>query len=110
MQALRGALDRRDAAALRITAHAVKGAVDSCGASGAFDAAMLLERIGAAGDLTGAAPAALAVLDRRIERARAELVAYLGRDAVARARASSTRQGGIGPALLGTEQAGSGRA
>ena len=34
---------------LQRLAHAVKGAVDSCGASAAFDAAMLLERIGSAG-------------------------------------------------------------
>jgi len=102
MQALRGAVDRRDAPALRITAHAVKGAVDSCGASGAFDAAMLLERIGAEGNLA-AAPAALAVLDRRIERARAELGAYLARD-------SASTDVGAGAGMLGGEQAGSGRA
>jgi CheY-like chemotaxis protein len=98
MQTLRAALERRDAASLRLTAHAVKGAVDSCGASSAFDAAMLLERIAATGDL-GGAPVALAVLERRIERARAELVAYLSRDAGA-ARA----------AVAGGEQKGSGRA
>ena len=102
MQALRGALERRDAAALRITAHAVKGAVDSCGASGAFDAAMLLERIGAEGNLAGA-PAALAVLERRIELARAELGAYLSRNAASGGAVA-------GGAMLGAEQAGSGRA
>jgi CheY-like chemotaxis protein len=104
MQTLRGALERRDAPALRITAHAVKGAVDSCGASGAFDAAMLLERIGAEGNLA-AAPAALAVLERRIERARADLGAYLSRNA-----ASEGVVAGAGGAMLGSEQAGSGRA
>jgi CheY-like chemotaxis protein len=104
MQSLRGALERRDAASLRITAHAVKGAVDSCGASGAFDAAMLLERIGAEGNLA-AGPAALAVLERRIERARAELGAYLARDA-----ASAGVGAGADGAMLGGEQAGSGRA
>ncbi len=98
MQTLRVALERRDAPSLRLTAHTVKGAVDSCGASRAFDAAMLLERIAATGDL-GGAPVALAVLDRRIERARAELAAYLSRDAGA-ARA----------AVEGVEQMGSGRA
>jgi two-component system sensor histidine kinase/response regulator len=81
MQALRDAVGRRDAAELRRVAHAVKGAVDSCGASGAFDAAMLLERAGASNDLSGA-PAALAALERRIESACAELVAYLARDGV----------------------------
>ncbi len=104
MQALRGALERRDAAALRATAHAVKGAVDSCGASGAFDAAMLLERIGAEGNLAGA-PAALAVLERRIERARAELAAYLARDARPR-RCGDAADGGA--AMLGGDPAGAG--
>ena len=102
MQALRGALERRDAAALRITAHAVKGAVDSCGASGAFDAAMLLERIGAEGNLA-CAPAALAVLERRIERARVELGAYLARDA--RAWRRGGRRGDAGR-RAGGERAG----
>ena len=104
MQALRGALDRRDAAALRITAHAIKGAVDSCGASGAFDAAMLLERIGAEGNLA-AAPAAMVVLERRIERALVELSAYLGRGG-----AGVVAAGGSGSAMLGGEHAGSERA
>ena len=107
MQTLRGALDRRDAPALRATAHAVKGAVDSCGASSAFDAAMLLERIGADGNLAGA-PAALAVLERRIERARADLTVYVARDAGGAAAPSATATGSAS-ALLGGESAGSGR-
>ena len=107
MQTLRGALDRRDAPALRATAHAVKGAVDSCGASSAFDAAMLLERIGADGNLAGA-PAALAVLERRIERARADLTAYVARDAGGAAAPSATATGSAS-ALLGGESAGIGR-
>jgi two-component system sensor histidine kinase/response regulator len=100
MQALRAAVDGRDAAAVRRVAHAVKGAVDSCGASGAFDAAMLLERVGVSGDLAGA-PAALAALERRIERARAELGAYLTRD--------ETTLRGL-PVVSGVGQLGSGRA
>ena len=78
MQALRAAVHGRDAAELRRVAHTVKGAVDSCGASGAFDAAMLLERMGASGDLASA-PERLAALERRMERARDELHAYLTR-------------------------------
>jgi len=100
MQALRAALNGRDAAELRRVAHAVKGAVDSCGASGAFDAAMLLERVGASGDLSSA-PAALAALERRIERARAELAAYLTRD--------ETTLRGL-PVVTGVGQLGGGRA
>jgi HPt (histidine-containing phosphotransfer) domain-containing protein len=79
MKGLRTALDRGDAVELARVAHAIKGAVDSCGASGAFDAAMLVERIGAAGELSRAA-AAVSALDGRIERARAELGAYVRRD------------------------------
>jgi HPt (histidine-containing phosphotransfer) domain-containing protein len=100
MQGLRAAVSGRDAAELRRVAHAVKGAVDSCGASGAFDAAMLLERIGVGGDLTGA-PAALAALERRIDRARDELGAYLTRD--------ETTLRGL-PVVSGVGQVGGGRA
>jgi HPt (histidine-containing phosphotransfer) domain-containing protein len=81
MQGLRAALEQRDAATLRRLAHAVKGAVDSCGASAAFDAAMLLERIGTAGGSLAGGAAALAVLDQRLESARVELGEYLARDA-----------------------------
>jgi two-component system sensor histidine kinase/response regulator len=80
LQSLRNAVDKRDAKELHRVAHAIKGAVDSCGASGAFDAAMMLERIGASGEL-GGAPTALVALERRIDRARTELKAYVGGDA-----------------------------
>jgi two-component system sensor histidine kinase/response regulator len=79
MAALRTAIDKSDAAELRRIAHTVKGAVDSCGASGAFDAAMLLERVGASGDFSSA-PSALAALERRIDLAKTELGAYLLRN------------------------------
>ena len=100
MQALRAAVTNRDAAEVGRVAHAVKGAVDSCGASGAFDAAMLLERVGASGDLA-TAPAALTALERRIDLARAELGAYLSRD--------ETTLRGL-PVVSGVGQLGGGRA
>ena len=97
MQTLRVAIERSDASDLKRVAHAIKGAVDSCGASGAFDAAMVLERIGASGDLQGA-PGAMAALERSIDRARAELAAYIAGDGAGR------------PADVAQPDAGNGRA
>ena len=102
MKALRAALDRRDGAELARVAHAIKGAVDSCGASGPFDAAMLVERVGVAGDLARASTA-VAALDRRIERARAELGAYMGRQ-------GGGAGGGAHAPAGGADLAGNGRA
>ena len=59
-------------------AHTIKGAVDSCGASRAYDAAMVLERMGRGGELDGA-PAAYATLGREIERVLPELAVYAGK-------------------------------
>jgi signal transduction histidine kinase/CheY-like chemotaxis protein len=108
MKALRAALDQRDAAELARVAHAIKGAVDSCGASGPFDAAMLVERIGAAGDLSRASTA-VAALDRWIERARAELGAYMGRQGDGAGGAGGGGAGAHAPGS-GAGLAGSGRA
>jgi hypothetical protein len=60
---------------------------------------MLLERVGASGDL-GNAPSALAALERRIDRARAELRADVSRD--------ETTLRGL-PVVGEGEQVGSGR-
>jgi len=78
MRDLEGALRRRDAAEVHRIAHTIKGAVDSCGAARAYDAAMLLERMARDGELEGA-PAAFATLDRELVRLRPELAAYADR-------------------------------
>jgi signal transduction histidine kinase/DNA-binding response OmpR family regulator/HPt (histidine-containing phosphotransfer) domain-containing protein len=74
---LGSALGRGDAAEVHRLAHTIKGAVDSCGAARAYDAAMVLERMGRQGDLTAAA-AAYAALDREIARVLPELADYAG--------------------------------
>jgi two-component system, sensor histidine kinase and response regulator len=96
---IESALQRRDAGELRRVAHAIKGAVDSCGASRAYDAAMLLERMGRVADLEGA-PAAYAALAREIDRVVPELTAY----AAAAATATITTAAGEGaPAEASTQ-------
>ena len=72
------ALGRGDAAEVHRLAHTIKGAVDSCGAARAYDAAMLLERMGRGGDL-GGAPAAYATLDRELAQVLPELAVYAGK-------------------------------
>jgi CheY-like chemotaxis protein len=74
---LGSALGRGDAAEVHRLAHTIKGAVDSCGAARAYDAAMVLERMGRQGDLAAAA-AAYAALDREIARVLPELADYAG--------------------------------
>ena len=78
IQELGRALGRGDAAEVHRLAHTIKGAVDSCGAARAYDAAMLLERMGRQGDLS-AATAAYAALDREITRVLPELADYAGK-------------------------------
>jgi CheY-like chemotaxis protein len=78
MQELGSALGRGDAGEVHRLAHTIKGAVDSCGAARAYDAAMLLERMGRQGDL-GGAPAAYATLDREITQVLPELAVYAGK-------------------------------
>jgi len=74
---LGSALGRGDAVEVHRLAHTIKGAVDSCGAARAYDAAMVLERMGRQGDLAAAA-AAYAALDREIARVLPELADYAG--------------------------------
>jgi CheY-like chemotaxis protein len=78
MRELGDALGRGDAAEVHRLAHTIKGAVDSCGAARAYDAAMLLERMGRGGDL-GGAPAAYATLDRELAQVLPELAVYAGK-------------------------------
>ena len=78
MRDLESALGRGDAAEVQRLAHTIKGAVDSCGASRAYDAAMVLERMGRGGELDSA-PAAYATLGREIERVLPELAVYAGK-------------------------------
>jgi HPt (histidine-containing phosphotransfer) domain-containing protein len=57
-------------------AHTVKGAVDSCGASRAYDAAMVLERMGRGGEFEDAMTV-YATLEREVQRALPELAAFV---------------------------------
>jgi two-component system, sensor histidine kinase and response regulator len=79
MRELEGAVQRGDAGEVQRLAHTIKGAVDSCGAPQAYDASMLLERMGRGGEL-GGAQAQYATLDRELARVRPELVAYIARE------------------------------
>ena len=72
---LRGAVAAGDAAALRRTAHTLKGAIGLFGATAAVVAADRLERRAACGDLGGAAEA-LAALEEALERLVPELDAH----------------------------------
>jgi signal transduction histidine kinase/CheY-like chemotaxis protein/HPt (histidine-containing phosphotransfer) domain-containing protein len=64
---IRAAVAAGDAAKLRRAAHTIKGAVDNCGASTAFDAALRLERIGSEERL-GEAEEALSILVSELGR------------------------------------------
>jgi HPt (histidine-containing phosphotransfer) domain-containing protein len=67
MAELAGAVKAADAAVVQRVAHTIKGAVDNCGASAAYEIAMRLERMGREGELAGA------------EDVRVELAAELSR-------------------------------
>lgn len=69
---LHTALRQNDAQLLERAAHGLKGSVANFGAQAAVDAALLLEQMGHAEDLTGA-PATLAALDRALTALRGEL-------------------------------------
>jgi CheY-like chemotaxis protein len=76
MRELGAALRRGDAVEVHRIAHTVKGAVDSCGASRAYDAAMVLERMGRGGDFDDATTV-YATLEQEIQRALPELAAFV---------------------------------
>jgi signal transduction histidine kinase/DNA-binding response OmpR family regulator/HPt (histidine-containing phosphotransfer) domain-containing protein len=76
MRELGAALRRGDAVEVQRIAHTVKGAVDSCGASRAYDAAMVLERMGRGGEFEDAMTV-YATLEREVQRALPELAAFV---------------------------------
>ncbi len=61
LAAVAAAVERRDAEAIRSAAHALKGAAGNLAASGLFEAARVLERLGAESRLDAAAAAARVV-------------------------------------------------
>jgi two-component system, sensor histidine kinase and response regulator len=69
---VRRAAQRADAHALQAAAHALKGAVSNFAAPAAVDAALRLQKMGEAGDLTGA-PRACGTLERELGRVAAAL-------------------------------------
>ena len=72
LSAIQAGVDRRDAPALLDAAHALRGSVANFGATRAVKAALKLELMGKAGDLTGA-PAAFADLQHAMAAFTGEL-------------------------------------
>jgi len=72
LSAIQAGVDRRDASALLEAAHALRGSVANFGATRAVEAALKLELMGKAGDLTGA-PAAFADLQHAMAAFTGEL-------------------------------------
>jgi two-component system, sensor histidine kinase and response regulator len=75
LAAIRKAIERKDGSGLQASAHALKGAVANFAASSAAEAALRLQMIGAAGDLTGAR-AAFARLEGELEGVTARLESF----------------------------------
>jgi PAS domain S-box-containing protein len=80
---LRGALERGEAARLKLAAHTLKGSLFSLAARPAAQAAQQLEILARDGDLGRARPV-VAALDQELERLRPALVALAGRPAPTR--------------------------
>jgi PAS domain S-box-containing protein len=78
LAAVREAVERGDAAALRLSAHTLKGSLGNFAAARAVEAAKRLEIMGKQGDLSDAAQA-LAVLESELDRFLPELVAWNSR-------------------------------
>ncbi|HEV3343107.1 MAG TPA: PAS domain S-box protein [Pirellulales bacterium] len=78
LAAVREAVERGDAAALRLSAHTLKGSLGNFAAARAVEAAKRLEMMGKQGDLSDAAQA-LAVLESELDRFLPELVAWNSR-------------------------------
>ena len=72
LSAIQAGVEGHDSAALREAAHTLRGSVANFGATRAVEAAMKLELMGKAGDLTGAA-AALADLQQAMAAFTGEL-------------------------------------
>jgi PAS domain S-box-containing protein len=77
LRAIRESLERRDAASLERSAHALKGSVGNFGAKSAFEIALKLETMGRSGDLSGA-PETLTELEAKISRLENALAALRG--------------------------------
>jgi len=74
MEKIRGAVEACHAEGLEKAAHALKGSVGNFGAEEAVQAALRLERMGRAGDLSEAREAMM-LLEREVARVRQELTA-----------------------------------
>jgi signal transduction histidine kinase/DNA-binding response OmpR family regulator len=74
MTEMRAAVAGRDPPRLQLSAHALKGGVATFAARATYEAALRLEKMGRAGDLS-AAPEALAALAQEVERLRPALTA-----------------------------------
>ncbi len=72
LAAIRRAIEAGDARALAAAAHSLKGSVSNFGARAAHDAALRLEQMGRAGDLSDAG-GVLAQLERALEELNARL-------------------------------------
>jgi HPt (histidine-containing phosphotransfer) domain-containing protein len=77
MGQIRAAIDERDAPALNRAAHSLKGSVRIFAATAATDAALELEKMGAAGDLSGAEER-WTTLSQQVELLKAALVERSG--------------------------------
>ena len=73
--AVRDAVSRGDASALERAAHALKGSIANFETNATYNAALRLESLGRAGDLTGATEA-LKLLEEALERLRVALTDF----------------------------------
>jgi len=92
MRELATAVRRGDAVEVHRIAHTIKGAVDSCGASRAYDAAMVLERLGRGGAVDDAM-SVYETLEREIARVLPDLATFAAGDGPAKATAGHTPGG-----------------
>ena len=74
LRSIRESVERRDAASLERSAHALKGSVGNFGAKSAYETALKLETMGREADLSGA-PETLAKLEAEISRLGSALAA-----------------------------------
>jgi HPt (histidine-containing phosphotransfer) domain-containing protein len=77
MTEMRAAVAGGDPPRLQRSAHALKGAAATFAAGATYEAALRLEEMGRAGDLS-AAPEALAALGQELERLRPALSVFVG--------------------------------
>jgi CheY-like chemotaxis protein/nitrogen-specific signal transduction histidine kinase len=89
---LETAVSAKDAEGVARVAHMIKAAVDTCGAAGAYDAALRIERMGREGDLRGIVEAR-ARLEREVARSQPLLVAWANETSTRPAAARRTAEG-----------------